>query len=105
MEPFWVNRGILAQKMMTVIVSFFLSCQILIISRFHNLIFISIYRLFCCKAWASSQLKESVKSRLDPSIAMDLIDSKDPKHTLFCREIGFVAIYALLRDNISWKYI
>ena len=38
---------------------------------------------------------------LDPSIAKDLIDSKDPKHTLFCREIAFVAIYALFRDNIS----
>ena len=38
---------------------------------------------------------------LDPSIAKDLIDSEDPKHTLFCREIAFVAIYALFRDNIS----
>ena len=38
---------------------------------------------------------------LDPSIAMDLIDSEDPKHTLFCREIAFVAIYTLFRDNIS----
>ena len=37
---------------------------------------------------------------LDPSIAKDLIDSEDPKHTLFCREIAFVAIYALFRDNI-----
>ena len=33
---------------------------------------------------------------LDPSIAKDLNDSEDPKHTLFCREIAFVAIYALL---------
>ena len=32
---------------------------------------------------------------LDSSIAKDLIDSKDPKHMLFCREIAFVAIYAL----------
>ena len=38
---------------------------------------------------------------LDPSIAKDLIDSEDPKHTLFCREIAFVAIYALFRDDIS----
>ena len=38
---------------------------------------------------------------LDPSIAKDLIDSEDPKHTMFCREIAFVAIYALLRDGIS----
>ena len=38
---------------------------------------------------------------LDPSIAKDLIDSEDPKHTLFCREITFVAIYALFRDDIS----
>ena len=36
-----------------------------------------------------------------PSIAKDLIDSEDPKHTLFCREIAFVAIYALFRDDIS----
>ena len=28
------------------------------------------------------------------SIGKDLIDSKDPKHTLFCRETAFVAIYA-----------
>ena len=38
---------------------------------------------------------------LDPSIAKDLIDSEDPKHTLFCRKITFVAIYALFRDDIS----
>ena len=38
---------------------------------------------------------------LDPSIAKDLIDSEDPKHTLFCRKIAFVAIYALFRDDIS----
>ena len=28
-------------------------------------------------------------------IAKDLIDSEDPKHTLFCRENAFVVIYAL----------
>ena len=33
----------------------------------------------------------------DPSIAKDLIDSEDPKHTLFCRETAFVAIYALFQ--------
>ena len=38
---------------------------------------------------------------LDPSLAKDLIDSENPKHTLFCREIAFVAINALFRDNIS----
>ena len=38
---------------------------------------------------------------LDPSIAKDLIDSEDPKHTLFCRKIAFAAIYELFRDNIS----
>ena len=38
---------------------------------------------------------------LDPSIAKDLIYSKDPKHTLFCGKIAFVAIYMLFRDNIS----
>ena len=33
-----------------------------------------------------------------------IIDSEDPKHMLFCREIAFVAIYALFRlilDDIS----
>ena len=38
---------------------------------------------------------------LDPTIAKDLNDSEDPKHTLFCREIAFVAIYALFGDDIS----
>ena len=33
---------------------------------------------------------------LDPSIAKDLIDSEDPKHTLFCREIALVVIYSFL---------
>ena len=32
---------------------------------------------------------------LYPSIAKDLIDSEDPKHTLFCREIAF-AFYHFL---------
>jgi len=31
------------------------------------------------------------------SIAKDFIDSEDPKHTLFCRETAFVAIYALFQ--------
>ena len=31
------------------------------------------------------------------SIAKDLINSEDPKHTLFCRETAFVAIYALFK--------
>ena len=39
---------------------------------------------------------------LDSSIAKDLIDSEDPKHTLFCRKIAFAAIYALFRDNPSF---
>ena len=34
-------------------------------------------------------------------IAKDLNDSEDPKHTLFCRETAFVAIYALFRGNIN----
>ena len=38
---------------------------------------------------------------LDSSIAKDLIDSEDPKYTQFCREITFVAIYALFMDDIS----
>ena len=29
------------------------------------------------------------------------IDSEDPKHTMFCRETAFVAIYAFFRGNIS----
>ena len=38
---------------------------------------------------------------LDPSIAKDLIDSEDPKHTLFCRKIAFVTIYALFNKISS----
>ena len=37
----------------------------------------------------------------DSSIVKDLIDSEDPKHTLFCHDIAFVAIYAIFRDTIS----
>ena len=33
------------------------------------------------------------------TIVKDLNDSQDLKHTLFCREIVFVAIYALFSDN------
>ena len=36
---------------------------------------------------------------LDSSIAKDLIDREDPKHTLFCRKIAFATIYAPLRDD------
>ena len=32
------------------------------------------------------------------SIAKDLIDSEDPKYTLFCREAAFVMIYALFQE-------
>ena len=32
------------------------------------------------------------------SIANDLINSEDPKHTLFCRETAFVAVYALFQE-------
>ena len=34
------------------------------------------------------------------SIAKDLIDSEDHKHTQFCRETAFVAIYALFSGVI-----
>ena len=37
------------------------------------------------------------------SIAKDLIDSEDPKHTLFCRETAFVAIYVLFQLSIEQK--
>ena len=33
------------------------------------------------------------------TIVKDLNDSHDPKHTLFCRENAFFAIYALFSDN------
>ena len=33
------------------------------------------------------------------TIVKDLNDSQDPKHTLFCRENAFVAIYAIFSDN------
>ena len=51
---------------------------------------------FGCRVAQSAGIGE-----LDSSIAKDLIDSEDPKHTQFCREITFVAIYALFRDDIS----
>ena len=63
--------------------------------------------LFCKLATASIFILHSYLTGsagiwgLDPSIAKDLIDSKGPKHMLFCREIVFAAIYALFRDNIS----
>ena len=39
------------------------------------------------------------------SIAKDLIDSEDPKHTLFCRETAFLAIYALFQELYSHRLI
>ena len=44
----------------------------------------------------SSRVTESVQSTFIErilSIAKDLINSKDPKHTLFCHETAFVVIY------------
>ena len=41
--------------------------------------------------------QSAVSGEEAPSIAKDLIDSEDPKHTLFCRETAFVAIYALFK--------
>ena len=49
----------------------------------------------------SRAAKSAGIGELDSSIAKDLIDSEDPKHTLFCRKIAFAAIYALFRDNIT----
>ena len=46
-------------------------------------------RLFRC---AGRVAQSAGIGGLDPSIAKDLIDSEDPKHTLFCCEIAFVAI-------------
>ena len=37
------------------------------------------------------------------TIVKDLNDSQDPKHTLFCRENSFVAIYAFFPDNKCQK--
>ena len=52
--------------------------------------------------WAGSRAAKSAGiGELDSSIAKDLIDSEDPKHTLFCRKIAFAAIYARFRDNIT----
>ena len=54
----------------------------------------------------ASLLKASIRYRVassarnderGSSIAKDLINSEDPKHTLFCRETAFVAIYALFQ--------
>ena len=33
------------------------------------------------------------------TVVKDLNDSQDPKHTLFCRENAFVAIYTLFSDD------
>ena len=45
-----------------------------------------------------AQIYQGLKSR----IVKDLNDSRDPKHTLFCRENAFVAIYALFfRQQMS----
>ena len=52
------------------------------------------------KEWARAAKRAGI-GELDSSIAKDLIDSEDPKHTLFCRKIAFAAIYALFRDNIT----
>ena len=49
----------------------------------------------------SRAAKRAGIGELDSSIAKDLIDSEDPKHTLFCRKITFVAIDAPFRDNRS----
>ena len=35
----------------------------------------------------------------ESTIVKDLNDSQDPKHTLFCRENAFVAIYALFQTT------
>ena len=43
-------------------------------------------------AWSAGSGQEA------SSIAKDLINSKDPKHTLFCRKAAFVAIYALIQE-------
>ena len=52
------------------------------------------------------QLAESARSgKGAASIAKDLIDSADPKHTLFCREIAFVAIYALFQRQYSHPFM
>ena len=55
-----------------------------------------------CPRLLRTRAAKSVGTKeLGSSIAKDLIDSEDPKHTLFCRKIAFAAIYALFRDNIT----
>ena len=47
---------------------------------------------------AATRVAKSARSGERGSlIAKELIDSKDPKHTLFCRETAFVTIYALFQ--------
>ena len=39
------------------------------------------------------------------TIVKDLNDSQDPKHTLFCRENAFVAIYALFFQTTNVRFL
>ena len=51
-------------------------------------------------SYLSAYLKAGWLNVWDLGLAIhDLNDSQDPKHTLYCRENAFVAIYALFSDN------
>ena len=53
-------------------------------------------------SFVDDRVAESARSDEGASlIGKDLIDSGDPKQMLFCREIAFVAICVLFRDDIS----
>ena len=39
--------------------------------------------------------------RMCGDLGIRCLDSEDPKHTLFYREMAFVAIHVLFRDDIS----
>ena len=54
---------------------------------------------------AVTRVEESARSGGGASsIAKDLIDGEDPKHTLFC-EIALVAIYALFQRKYSHPFM
>ena len=61
-----------------------------------NLYFNLILEYIVCNG-LSKVAQSAASGKEASSMAKDLIDSKDPKYTLFCRETAFVAIYALFQ--------
>ena len=64
-----------------------------------NLYFNLILEYIVCKG-LSKVAQSAASGKEASSMAKDLIDSKDPKYTLFCREMAFVAIFAFFSGVI-----